>query len=303
MTDNTFHYRSVAHFLEILGYPSSDFSGFGYIDLKKLQVPDTVIDLKVTCEFYCIMYNKAPNNLGYGGLEYNLQKAGITFVAPNQVITGRENTNGGKGWILCFSPTFLKESGLLKYIQQYKLFNYQINEALNLNDTEITLIQHIVDKIKYEINYKDSLSGSIIVTQLELLLKYAVRITQKQRKIQKNEDFIISIENLLNEYFNQKKQLEQGLPKLEYLAEHLHISRKYLSTIFKKKTGIKPLDYIQNFAINKAKIQLLTTDKTIQEVAYFTGFSQAHYFIKIFKKYNDVTPKVYKEIHKTAKIT
>lgn len=79
MIQQTIHYKSVAFFLEKLGLPISNFTDFAYINLKDLNVPKELINLKVTCEFYCIMFNQATGNLRYGIQEYNLQSGSLSF--------------------------------------------------------------------------------------------------------------------------------------------------------------------------------------------------------------------------------
>ncbi|MDO7203715.1 helix-turn-helix domain-containing protein [Paraclostridium bifermentans] len=45
-----------------------------------------------------------------------------------------------------------------------------------------------------------------------------------------------------------------------------------------------------------AKALLEETDMTINEISDELGFSESGYFIKIFKKYEGVTPNLYKSI-------
>ncbi|NJB83788.1 helix-turn-helix domain-containing protein [Wenyingzhuangia aestuarii] len=300
MTSKTIYYESVAYFLEKLEQPKSNFTDFAYINLKDLHVPKELINLKVTCEFYCIMFNKAPNNLRYGVQEYNLQSGSLAFVAPNQVIEGTENSNSKKGWILCFSPKFLKETNLLNTLDRFNLFSYELNTALELNPELEKIIHSCAERIANETTINDEFSKGIICSELELILRYASRTLQKQlqlKAITKTNDIIVSIEKILENYFSEELQLTYGIPKINYLSDCLNFSDKYLSNLIYKITGIKTTDYINQFVINKSKIKILSTTKTIQEIAYEMGFTQPHYFIKLFKKYNNVTPKAYRELH------
>lgn len=80
---------------------------------------------------------------------------------------------------------------------------------------------------------------------------------------------------------------------IELLAKLAHTSKSNFFKLFKQEIGIAPNDYILHERIKLAK-QLLRKSKTINEVAYITGFSDANYFTKIFKKMVGITPTVYK---------
>jgi AraC-like DNA-binding protein len=79
------------------------------------------------------------------------------------------------------------------------------------------------------------------------------------------------------------------------VAEYLGMNPNYLSTVFKNQTGEGLSDYINSVRINEAK-KLLSTDKyTIEDVAKAVGYTSSHTFIRVFKKYEGLTPGKYKE--------
>lgn len=223
------------------------------------------------------------------------------LVSPNQVIEGTENSNSKNGWILCFSPKFLKNTKLLKNINKYSLFSYELSTALSVNKHQNKIINSSVQRIVDELKVNDSFSRDLIGIELELILKHSSRILHNQLQldiITKVDDVIVNVEKLLENYFSKDLQLTYGIPKINYLSNQLSLSDKYLSNLIYKITGIKTTDYINQFVINKSKIRILNSNKTIKEIAYEMGFTQPHYFIKLFKKYNEITPKVYRENYK-----
>ena len=78
------------------------------------------------------------------------------------------------------------------------------------------------------------------------------------------------------------------------MAQDLFLSRSYLSTKFKKETGMTLSQYIQEQKIEKAKSLLKTTDRSILEIATYLGFSSQGYFQNVFKKLTGMTPKEYR---------
>ena len=79
---------------------------------------------------------------------------------------------------------------------------------------------------------------------------------------------------------------------LSVAVSRISINAKQKFSVKHKLTGIKTTDDINQFVIHKSKIKILSTTKTIQEIAYDLGFSQPHYFIKL---YNNITLKSFRE--------
>jgi two-component system response regulator YesN len=67
-------------------------------------------------------------------------------------------------------------------------------------------------------------------------------------------------------------------------AEELNISNAYLSTIFRKETGMTIKDYLIKTRLSNAKILLKTTQMQIQDIANECGFPNEHYFSTLFKQ-------------------
>ena len=82
---------------------------------------------------------------------------------------------------------------------------------------------------------------------------------------------------------------------IKKLAEQEHISYAYFRTIFKKKTGISPNQYILMLRLKNASLLLKQTDLSIKEIAESMGFSDQMYFSRIFKKKFGMTPNNYRK--------
>ena len=80
---------------------------------------------------------------------------------------------------------------------------------------------------------------------------------------------------------------------LQDISDSVYMTPKYFCRFFHEMTHHSPIDYLNYYRIERACYLLLTTNQTITEVAYNTGFNDLSYFIKIFKKYKGITPKQY----------
>ena len=69
----------------------------------------------------------------------------------------------------------------------------------------------------------------------------------------------------------------------------------YCSYLFKEKTGINFIDYVNKTRIDKAKAMLKGTDNKVYKIAKDLGYDNAKYFFRVFKKVTGQTPEVYRQ--------
>jgi two-component system, response regulator YesN len=82
---------------------------------------------------------------------------------------------------------------------------------------------------------------------------------------------------------------------LDTLSGLVHLSKQYLSRLFKQKTGCTITQYITVRRLEKAKRYLSYSHKTIIEISEKCGFSDSNYFARVFKKYEGITPTQYQQ--------
>lgn len=81
---------------------------------------------------------------------------------------------------------------------------------------------------------------------------------------------------------------------LANLSHIYYINPSYLSTLFKKETGINFSEYTIHLRIDQAKNLLKNSDSSIQEISEEVGYSDYRYFCTIFKKMTGDTPLKYR---------
>lgn len=82
---------------------------------------------------------------------------------------------------------------------------------------------------------------------------------------------------------------------LNDVAEHVYVSTSYLSRMFKKELGKNFVDYLNGLRIEKAKELLVDPRYKTYEVAEIVGIPDAHYFSRLFKKYEGLSPTEYRD--------
>jgi AraC-like DNA-binding protein len=251
-------------------------------------------DAKVSADFYTIMFkNYSKNNVKYGRKAFDFQDGSLICMAPNQVIEMDDELEVSvnmMGWGLFFHPDLIRATSLNDKMKEYNFFSYEISEALHLSEKEKQTLYDCIVKIEAELQENiDVHSQTIIVSTIELLLGYCTRFYGRQFITRKssNNSIVSQIEKILSEYF---KGNEKGLPTVKYLAEQVNLSPSYLSDLLKKETGKNTQDHIHYYLVEEAKSILLSTNKSVSEIAYSLGFEYPQYFNKLFKQKTGKTP-------------
>jgi two-component system response regulator YesN len=82
---------------------------------------------------------------------------------------------------------------------------------------------------------------------------------------------------------------------LNDVAKHTYVSIYYLSRIFTRELGKGFVDCLNEIRIGKAKELLKNVKYKTCEVAEMVGIPDAHYFSRLFKKYEGITPTEYRD--------
>ncbi|RHO31870.1 AraC family transcriptional regulator [Roseburia sp. AM16-25] len=149
-----------------------------------------------------------------------------------------------------------------------------VEEALTLSDK---YIQHAE-------NYDNP--EQVMNLQYHMVIDYT-SLVRDIKKGKRYDKFMRSVTSYIREHLTEDFSVDQ-------MAQDLFLSRSYLSTKFKKETGMTLSQYIQEQKIEKAKSLLKTTDRSILEIATYLGFSSQGYFQNVFKKLTGMTPKEYR---------
>jgi AraC-like DNA-binding protein len=85
-------------------------------------------------------------------------------------------------------------------------------------------------------------------------------------------------------------RLENSELSVEDLAADMNLSRVQLYRKVKSITGSTPVELLRTARLNRAYQLLLTSDRSVSEVAYLVGFTAPSYFTKCFKEEYGMLP-------------
>ena len=82
----------------------------------------------------------------------------------------------------------------------------------------------------------------------------------------------------------------KGTVTLNGLCRAGGVGRTACTKLFERYVNCTPIEYVRRYRISKSIELLRSTDLTVTEVAFETGFSGTSYFIKTFKEMTGITP-------------
>lgn len=110
------------------------------------------------------------------------------------------------------------------------------------------------------------------------------------RKTEGNSRAVGQVQQYLKEHFREEINLEK-------IASLVGLTGAYISTIFKKETGMTLTNFLIQIRIERAKEMIRTTNMTINEIAYAVGYVDARYFSKLFIKIVGIKPVEYRRFY------
>lgn len=136
------------------------------------------------------------------------------------------------------------------------------------------------------------LEGDVLKSSLALfdILLHTMKLDGRGADAKGEDKRVQAVIAYLERHFNQ------AVTSLD-LEKETGFTGKYIGTLFKKKTGMTIKAYQIMLQINKATGLLRETDLSLSEIASQTGFYDAFYFSKMFKRYKGVSPKMFRDTY------
>ncbi|SEW36808.1 helix-turn-helix domain-containing protein [Chitinophaga arvensicola] len=291
--------KGIQALLTLRGLPPTKHPLISVLNITALKEQPRNVDLLVTTDFYFIGMSRSTQaclKMKYGHQEYDFDKGLMKFIAPGRVFSfhpDRLEEIALSGWLLMLHPDFLWNHPLALKIKQYEFFDYSVNEALFLSDSEEQTINGLFGNIAQEYSTNiDKFSQGIIISFIESLLGYSERFYQRQfitRQIS-HHGIVSQLEALLEKAFSQEVLEANGIPTVKDISAQLNISPNYLSGLLKTLTGNSTQQHIQEKIIEKAKEKLIMTNLSVNEIAFELGFEYPQSFSKLFKTKTNISP-------------
>ncbi len=290
------HYKNLSDLHRDNGMPAPENPLFS---VYRCDHVCTLGDREFTSDFYFIGFKKLISGvILYGRTKYDHDLGSMLFVKPRQIIQMKNLEFDEDGFLIFIHEDFLNGHPLHQEIKKYHFFDYETNEALHLSPAEEKTAWDLFRKIETEYhNNQDEYSRSIILSNVDTLLKYAQRFYKRQfiNRAELAGKTVTRFNQEMDAYVSGGLLAEKGLPTVSEMADRLNISSGYLSDLLKQETGKTALELIHIYLISEAKNRLHSENLSVSEIAYGLGFENMSYFSRLFKKEVGVTPNMFKK--------
>lgn len=225
--------------------------------------------------------------------EYNLFENSFLIAAPSSTLRIKNVSDNFKMKFLLFEKNFLLknlsnpfiiEKMLLFQNGTYSLIETNLETLKNLHN----LLTYLDEKSKQTGKFTDEITRAIIIN---ILLEIA-EITNQ------NNDNPKEIRNSISDVYLQFRELiSENILKnksVQFYADELNVSNKYLIEIVKKSSDKTPHQIIDEILLNEAYVFLGDTALTISQVAYKLQFNSTSAFGRFFKKHTFLSPSQYR---------
>lgn len=132
-------------------------------------------------------------------------------------------------------------------------------------------------------------SGQVLLSRIDNLLRSLfsgdkAEAAEEERLCSQDKTFVTRLREIIQQH------LADSDFSVERLGEEIGLSRVQLYRKVKVLTGKTPVELLRKARLMKARTMVTTTDRSIAEIAYTTGFTSPSYFNKCFKDEFGVSP-------------
>ena len=165
--------------------------------------------------------------------------------------------------------------------------------------------ENAVKKRVFEVSKKFEIDGNRLLSEMEKFDKVDVDTMEaaanvmmmctsrlyRHRLIVKRGDDVPAYK--IGEYLYENINGDLSVPAM---CKYFHVSKSKLYSISKKAFGMGVSEYVRKMRIEEGKKALKYTTKNINQIAEDIGFSDANYFIRVFRKEEGMTPSKYRKM-------
>ncbi|MCM1467279.1 MAG: AraC family transcriptional regulator [Alistipes sp.] len=162
---------------------------------------------------------------------------------------------------------------------------------IHIPDGRRTYVEDLMNRMLYEAEEIDELSDYMKKLYFHELMVFVIRC-YKNRSQGRELDVANDIIQNAAKYIYENSDKNIGLNDV---ADKFGMSSSYFSKKFKAITGFGFKEYLVGVRIKEASNMLLTTDKSITEIAISCGFNDSNYFGDAFRRVKGVSPHKYRK--------
>ena len=201
-----------------------------------------------------------------------------------------QTANSFQAEILKYNPSLLREASLQLEQTVYSF----LREDRCRQDTPVVtnIINGMFGLLKVYFDQSEcTCISQLVLCQLKAFFIGFHEYLQRNPQYRPDEVKSYRVRELFNRFMMLLERDYKISRDVNYYAEQMNISSKYLTNIVNQVTGHTPKTIIDQYVILQLKMHLKRTTQSIKEMAWEFHFADVSFFCRYFKKHTGLTPQ------------
>ncbi len=201
-----------------------------------------------------------------------------------------QTANSFQAEILKYNPSLLREASL----QLEQTVYSSLREDRCRQDTPVVtnIINGMFSLLKVYFDQSEcTCISQLVLCQLKAFFIGFHEYLQRNPQYRPDEVKSYRVRELFNRFMMLLERDYKISRDVNYYAEQMNISSKYLTNIVSQVTGHTPKTIIDQYVILQLKMHLKRTTQSIKEMAWEFHFADVSFFCRYFKKHTGLTPQ------------
>lgn len=254
------------------------------------------VALQIDYFMFCIVLS------GASSLEIDFQRITVTsgnifIAAPSSVINLKNPTADFRFKLLFFEKNFLLRNVNDAFIMdRFPYFKDTSFNNLSASPAQATGILNILNYIGEKCNAEGMFKDEIIST---LIFNMALEIAELFHSVNREDLVSQNISKYLyHKFLKLVKENIIDYKGVQYYADKLHVSNKYLIQFVKTASGKTPHEVINDILLKESLVLLNKPYLNLSEIAYTLKFNSLSAFSRYFKNATGEAPASYRKKRK-----
>lgn len=201
-----------------------------------------------------------------------------------------QTANSFQAEILKYNPSLLREASL----QLEQTVYSSLREDRCRQDTPVVtnIINGMFGLLKVYFDQSEcTCISQLVLCQLKAFFIGFHEYLQRNPQYRPDEVKSYRVRELFNRFMMLLERDYKISRDVNYYAEQMNISSKYLTNIVNQVTGHTPKTIIDQYVILQLKLHLKRSTQSIKEMAWEFHFADVSFFCRYFKKHTGLTPQ------------
>lgn len=226
-------------------------------------------------------------------IDYIAETSDVCITHPYEYHTYLKPADNRRSVVACLSFYLEENNNTDKGKAAFWEFKEMLDNAYTFRDDSGT-IGLFFDRIKTEFSKKQPghlISIQALLTALLVCLVQNLSSQQSSNMTPISAPRIMERELIIEDYFMHNHMLDLSI---EELAERLHLCTRRVSQLIQQLYGCSFSQKLCTTRIEVAKLRLLYSNDSIQEIGALCGFNSPNYFFTTFRKFTGMSPREYR---------